>query len=70
MKPWLVLLGAGLGKPDLAAGWPAGTRFFGELGRLYDGEWLQAHGWQASLAEAMADMPAAVGASGRGRKKS
>ncbi|HDX8592686.1 TPA: MerR family transcriptional regulator [Aeromonas dhakensis] len=70
VTPWLVLLGAGLGKPVLAAGWPAATRFFGELGRLYDGEWLQAHGWQSSLAEVMADMPAAVGAGGRGRKKS
>ncbi|MGU5766234.1 MerR family transcriptional regulator [Aeromonas allosaccharophila] len=70
VTPWLVLLGAGLGKQDLAAGWPAGTRLFGELGRLYDGEWLQAHGWQASLAEVMADMPAAAGAGGRGRKKS
>ncbi|MED7772363.1 MerR family transcriptional regulator [Aeromonas dhakensis] len=70
VTPWLVLLGAGLGKPDLAAGWPAGTRLFGELGRLYDGEWLQAHDWQANLAEVMADMPAAAGASGRGRKKS
>lgn len=65
VTPWLVLLGAGLGKQELAAGWPAGTRFFGELGRLYDGEWLQAHGWQASLAEVM------VGSTnGRGRKKS
>ncbi|WP_270827485.1 MerR family transcriptional regulator [Aeromonas sp. Y318-1] len=70
VTPWLVLLGAGLGKQELAAGWPAGTRFFGELGRLYDGEWLQAHGWQASLAEAMAGTPAAGGAGGRGRKKS
>ena len=68
--PWLVLLGAGLGKQELAAGWPAGTHLFGELGRLYDGEWLQAHGWQASLAELMADVPAAGGARGRGRKKS
>ncbi|MGL5498551.1 MAG: MerR family transcriptional regulator [Aeromonas sobria] len=67
--PWLVLLGAGLGKQELAAGWPAGTRLFGELGRLYDSEWLQAHGWQASLAELMADVPAAGGARGRGRKK-
>lgn len=70
VTPWLVLLGAGLGKQELAAVWPAGTRLFGELGRLYDGEWLQAHGWQASLAEAMADMPAAAGAGGCGRKKS
>ncbi|AZU47468.1 TPA: MerR family transcriptional regulator [Aeromonas hydrophila] len=70
VTPWLVLLGAGLGKQELAAGWPAGTRFFGELGRLYDGEWLQAHGWQASLAEAMAGRLAADGAGGRGRKKS
>ncbi|MEV3836187.1 MerR family transcriptional regulator [Aeromonas allosaccharophila] len=68
--PWLVLLGAGLGKQELAAGWPVGTRLFGELGRLYDSEWLNAHGWQASLAELMADAPAAAGASGRGRKKS
>ena len=68
--PWLVLLGAGLGKQELAAGWPAGTRLFGELGRLYDDEWLKAHGWQASLAELMVDAPAAAGASGRGRKKS
>ncbi|MFM5170577.1 MerR family transcriptional regulator [Aeromonas veronii] len=70
VTPWLVLLGAGLGKQDLAAGWPAGTRLFGELGRLYDDEWLKAHGWQASLAELMVDAPAAAGASGRGRKKS
>ncbi|WP_330540961.1 MerR family transcriptional regulator [Aeromonas hydrophila] len=70
VTPWLVLLGAGLGKQELAAGWPAGTRFFGELGRLYDGEWLQAHGWQASLVELMAGRPAAGGAGGRGRKKS
>ncbi|AYV38280.1 MerR family transcriptional regulator [Aeromonas veronii] len=68
--PWLVLLGAGLGKQELAAGWSAGTRLFGELGRLYDDEWLKAHGWQASLAELMVDAPAAAGASGRGRKKS
>ncbi|OLF20422.1 helix-turn-helix-type transcriptional regulator [Aeromonas sp. YN13HZO-058] len=70
VTPWLVLLGAGLGKQDLAAGWPAGTRLFGELGRLYDSEWLNAHGWQASLAELMADAPAAAGTCGRGRKKS
>ncbi|MFQ2204575.1 MerR family transcriptional regulator [Aeromonas hydrophila] len=70
VTPWLVLLGAGLGKQELAADWPAGTHFFGELGRLYDGEWLQAHGWQASLAELMAGRPAADGAGGRGRKKS
>lgn len=70
VTPWLVLLGAGLGKQELAADWPAGTCFFGELGRLYDGEWLQAHGWQASLAEAMAGGPAAGVAGGRGRKKS
>ncbi|MCJ8232994.1 MerR family transcriptional regulator [Aeromonas veronii] len=70
VTPWLVLLGAGLGKQELAAGWPAGTRLFGELGRLYDDEWLKAHGWQASLAELMADTPAAAGTSGRGRKKS
>ncbi|HEH9427812.1 TPA: MerR family transcriptional regulator [Aeromonas sobria] len=70
VTPWLVLLGVGLGKQELAAGWPAGTRLFGELGRLYDGEWLQAHGWQASLAELMADAPAAGGVRGRGRKKS
>lgn len=68
--PWLVLLGAGLGKQELAAEWPAGTRLFGELGRLYDDEWLKAHGWQASLAELMANAPAAAGASGRGRKTS
>ncbi|HDX8361919.1 TPA: MerR family transcriptional regulator [Aeromonas veronii] len=70
VTPWLVLLGAGLGKQELATGWPAGTRLFGELGRLYDDEWLKAHGWQASLAELMVDAPAAAGASGRGRKKS
>ncbi|MBL0457886.1 MerR family transcriptional regulator [Aeromonas enteropelogenes] len=68
--PWMVLLGAGLGKQELATGWPEGTRFFGALGRLYDADWLQAHGWQASLAEAMADTLAAGGASGRGRQKS
>ncbi|MGN5132801.1 MerR family transcriptional regulator [Aeromonas veronii] len=70
VTPWLVLLGAGLGKQELAAGWPAGTRLFGELGRLYDDEWLKAHGWQASLAELIVDAPAAAGASGRGRIKS
>lgn len=70
VTPWLVLLGAGLGKQELAAGWPAGTCLFGELGRLYDDEWLKAHGWQASLAELMADAPDAAGTSGRGRKKS
>ena len=69
--PWLVLLGAGLGKPALAADWPAGTRLFGELGRLYDADWLAAHGWRATLAEVMADQPAAArGLSGRGSKKS
>ncbi|WP_412706124.1 HTH-type transcriptional repressor YcgE [Aeromonas rivipollensis] len=68
--PWRVLLGAGLGKPALAADWPAGTRLFGELGRLYDAEWLAAHGWRATLAEVMADKPAARGLSGRGSKKS
>lgn len=69
--PWLVLLGAGLGKPALAADWPAGTRLFGELGRLYDAEWLAAHGWRATLAEVMADQPAAArGLSGRGGKRS
>ena len=70
VTPWLVLLGAGLGKQELAAGWPAGTRLFGELGRLYDDEWLKAYGWQASLAELIADAPDAAGTSGRGRKKS
>ena len=68
--PWLVLLGAGLGKPDLAASWPAGTRLFGELGRLYDDDWRKESGWQATLAEVIADTPAAHGASGRGRKTS
>ena len=68
--PWRVLLGAGLGKPALAADWPAGTRLFGELGRLYDADWLAAHGWRATLAEVMADKPAARGARGRGSKKS
>ena len=68
--PGLVLLGAGLGKPALAADWPAGTRLFGELGRLYDADWLAAHGWRATLAEVMADKPAARGLSGRGSKKS
>ncbi|MER0510949.1 MerR family transcriptional regulator [Aeromonas veronii] len=70
VTPWLVLLGAGLGKQELAAGWPVGTRLFGELGPLYDDEWLKAYGWQASLAELMADAPDAAGTSGRGRKKS
>ncbi|MFG0833846.1 MerR family transcriptional regulator [Aeromonas bivalvium] len=62
-SPWLVLLGAGLGKQDLATPWPAGTRFFGELGRLYDADWLNQQGWRASLAERMAQQSA-----GRGRK--
>ncbi|MFM4651106.1 MerR family transcriptional regulator [Aeromonas bivalvium] len=62
-SPWLVLLGAGLGKQDLATPWPAGTRFFGELGRLYDADWLNQLGWRASLAERMAQQ-----STGRGRK--
>lgn len=66
--PWLVLLGAGLGKPDLATGWPAGTRLFGELGRLYDADWLRAHGWQPTLAEVGLDKPAARGGAVRGSK--
>ncbi|MDX7899379.1 MerR family transcriptional regulator [Aeromonas media] len=70
LTPWRVLLGAGLGKPALAADWPAGTRLFGELGRLYDADWLAAHGWRATLAEVMADRPAARGLSGRGSKRS
>ena len=70
VTPWRVLLGAGLGKPAQAADWPAGTRLFGELGRLYDTEWLAAHGWRATLAEVMADKPAARGLSGRGSKTS
>ncbi|WP_429037358.1 MerR family transcriptional regulator [Aeromonas media] len=70
VTPWRVLLGAGLGKPALAADWPAGTRLFGELGRLYDADWLAAHGWRATLAEVMADKPAARGLGGRGSKKS
>ncbi|WP_404837011.1 MerR family transcriptional regulator [Aeromonas media] len=70
LTPWWVLLGAGLGKPALAADWPAGTRLFGELGRLYDADWLAAHGWRATLAEVMADRPAARGLSGRGSKRS
>ncbi|WP_461606194.1 MerR family transcriptional regulator [Aeromonas rivipollensis] len=68
--PWRVLLGAGLGKPALAADWPAGTRLFGELGRLYDAEWLADHGWRATLAEVMADKRAARGLGGRGSKTS
>lgn len=70
LTPWRVLLGAGLGKPALAADWPAGTRLFGELGRLYDEDWLAAHGWRATLAEVMADKPGARGSSGRGGKTS
>ncbi len=70
LTPWRVLLGAGLGKPALAADWPAGTRLFGELGRLYDADWLAAHGWRATLAEVMADRPAAHGLGGRGSKRS
>jgi hypothetical protein len=67
LTPWRVLLGAGLGKPALAADWPAGTRLFGELGRLYDADWLAAHGWRATLAEVMADRPATRGLGGRKR---
>ncbi|MEL3927389.1 MerR family transcriptional regulator [Aeromonas enteropelogenes] len=68
--PWLVLLGAGLGKQELATGWPTGTRFFGELGRLYDGDWQAAHGWKATLGEAIADEAVVGTTSGRGRQKS
>ena len=52
--PWLILLGAGLGKQDQAAEWPEGTRFFGELGRLYDEPWRRARNWHATLAEVSA----------------
>lgn len=48
--PWLVLLGAGIGKQELSSDWPAGTCLFGELGSLYDPEWLAARGWQPTLA--------------------
>ena len=48
--PWLVLLGAGLGKQDLSADWPEGTCLFGELGHLYDPDWLVSQGWQPTLA--------------------
>ena len=48
--PWLVLLGTGLGKPDLSADWPAGTCLFGELGSLYDPDWLASRQWQPTLA--------------------
>ncbi|WDL83575.1 MerR family transcriptional regulator [Aeromonas bestiarum] len=66
--PWLVLLGAGLGKQDLATGWPTGTRLFGELGRLYDTDWLAAHGWQPTLAQVSLEQPAARGGAVRGSK--
>ncbi|MEN9533225.1 MAG: hypothetical protein RIQ83_2449 [Pseudomonadota bacterium] len=66
--PWLLLLGAGLGKPDMATGWPAGTLMFGELGRLYDADWLAAHGWQPTLAEVSLDKPAARSGAVRGSK--
>ena len=49
-SPWLVLLGAGLGKQDLSADWPAGTCLFGELGSLYDPDWLASRQWQPTLA--------------------
>ncbi len=48
--PWLVLLGAGLGKQELSSDWPAGTCLLGELGSLYDPDWLAARGWQPTLA--------------------
>ncbi|BBR09425.1 MerR family transcriptional regulator [Aeromonas caviae] len=63
--PWLILLGAGLGKQDQAAEWPAGTRFFGELGRLYDEPWRRARNWHATLAEVSA-MPRTAKAKGKG----
>lgn len=46
---WLVLLGAGLGKQDLVGQWPAGTRWFGPLGSLYEPEWLAARAWSPTL---------------------
>ena len=48
--PWLVLLGAGLGKQELSTDWPEGTCLFGELGSLYDPDWLVSQGWQPTLA--------------------
>lgn len=62
---WLILLGAGLGKQDQAAEWPAGTRFFGELGRLYDEPWRRARNWHATLAEVNAT-PRTAKAKGKG----
>ncbi|MGY3943932.1 MerR family transcriptional regulator [Aeromonas tecta] len=46
---WLVLLGAGLGKQELASHWPEGTRLFGPLGTLYDDTWLAQQAWSPSL---------------------
>ncbi|MBP8268977.1 MAG: MerR family transcriptional regulator, partial [Aeromonas sp.] len=63
--PWLILLGAGLGKQDQAAEWPEGTRFFGELGRLYDEPWRRARNWHATLAEVSAT-PRTAKAKGKG----
>lgn len=68
--PWLVLLGAGLGKQELVASWPAGTRFFGELGHLYNTDWLDGHGWQATLAGVIADNAAECVTSVDGSKQS
>lgn len=71
--PWLVLLGAGLGKQELTASWPDGTCLFGELGSLYDAQWLATQGWQPTLADWLAAQSAETPVQSkrtRGRKAS
>lgn len=69
-SPWLVLLGAGLGKQELVAAWPDRTRLFGPLGSLYDGERLAHHGWQAALTDVISGIPGADLNPAQGRNES
>lgn len=64
--PWLVLLGAGLGKGELAERWPASTRLFGPLGSLYEPAWLADQAWSPTLSALLTARP--EGAAKRGGK--
>lgn len=64
---WLVLLGAGLGKGDLAERWPASARLFGALGSLYEPAWLAEQAWSPTLSAALANSQPQGTAGGEGK---
>lgn len=66
--PWLVLLGAGLGKQEMAAEWPGDTWLFGTLGSLYERDWLAHHGWHSAIADVVNEMVTREGHAIQGRK--